>query len=343
MRKLLNTLYVTTNGAYLHKDRETVSVNVDRKKVLQVPILALENIFCFGRITISPQLMEHCVKNNVGLAMFSEYGRFHARIVGKKSGNVLLRRQQYRIADDDEKCCEIARNIVGAKVSNSRVVLQKALRNRPDCEGADGLQAACSAMKSTLGRVQREHSVEALRGQEGEAANIYFRVFDHLISQQKNEFTFTNRNRRPPKDSANALLSFVYAILLQDCASALEGVGLDSYVGFLHKDRPGRQSLALDIIEEFRSFIGDRLSLSLINLKQLSKKDFSFKENGAVFLNETGRKTVLQQYQKRKQENIHHPVIKETVKIGLLFHVQALLLARHIRGDMDYYPAFIGR
>lgn len=343
MKKLLNTLFVTQNGVYLHKVRETVSVEQGNIKLLQVPLLAISNIFCYGRVNVSPQLMQHCANNNVGIAYFSEYGRFQARVVGCKTGNVLLRREQYRIADDEVRCVDIARYMVGSKIVNSRAVLAKTLRNRPDVEGAEKLRTSCDNMKATLQRLEREATLDQIRGREGEAASTYFFAFDHLISQQKQDFQFTQRNRRPPKDPVNALLSFVYAVLLQDCVSALEAVGLDSYVGFLHRDKPGRQSLGLDLIEEFRAFIGDRLCLSLINLKQIQRTDFSFKENGAVFISDSARKVVLQEYQKRKQETIFHPVIKENVKIGLLFHVQALLLARFIRGDMEYYPAFLWR
>ncbi|MBN2716103.1 MAG: type I-C CRISPR-associated endonuclease Cas1 [Deltaproteobacteria bacterium] len=343
MKKLLNTLFVTQDGAYLHKIRETVSVEQGNTKLLQVPVLALSNIFCFGRVNMSQQLMHHCMENSIGVAYFSEYGRFQARVVGRKNGNVLLRREQYRIADDEKRCVEIAKNMIGAKVANSRSVIAKSIRNRPDAEGNEKLRSACDNMKETLLRLERVQNLDELRGREGEAANTYFDVFEHLISQQKQDFDFMCRNRRPPKDPVNALLSFVYAVLLQDCASALEAVGLDSYVGFLHRDKPGRQSLALDLMEEFRAFVGDRLCLSLINLRQIQSTNFSYKENGAVFIADTARKTVLTEYQKRKQENIFHPAIKENVKIGLLFHTQALLLARHIRGDIDYYPAFLWR
>lgn len=343
MKKLLNTLFVTQDGAYLHKVRETVSVEQGSTKLLQVPILALANIFCYGRVNMSPQLMEYCMTSNIGVAFFSEYGRFQARIVGRKNGNVLLRREQYRIADDEKQCVEVARNMIGAKVANSRSVIAKSVRNRPEGDGSDKLRNAADNMKEILLRLERADNLDELRGREGEAANTYFDVFEHLISQQKQDFRFQCRNRRPPTDPVNALLSFVYAVLMQDCASALEGVGLDSYVGFLHRDKPGRQSLALDLMEEFRSFVADRLCLSLINLRQIQSNDFSYKENGAVFISDSARKTVLTEYQRRKQESIYHPAIRENVKIGLLFHTQALLLARFIRGDLDYYPAFVWR
>ncbi|MCG8338714.1 MAG: type I-C CRISPR-associated endonuclease Cas1c [Proteobacteria bacterium] len=343
MKKLLNTLFVTTEGAYLHKERETVVVEVDRKKVLQLPLLSLSNIFCFGRITLTPQFMLACSEKGIGVAYFSEYGRFQARIQGPQTGNVLLRREQYRWADNFEKSSDVARFVIASKLANSRTVLQRTLRNNPQCEGEVDLKISVAELKRTIAKIQNITDLDVLRGKEGEGANSYFKVFHHLIVQQKNDFTFTGRNRRPPRDPVNALLSFIYAIVLQDCVSALEGVGLDPYVGFLHRDRPGRQSLALDLLEEFRAFLGDRLALSMINLQQLKKSDFKFTENGAVLMSDEARKTLLSAYQKRKQETIKHPVLKENIKIGLLFHAQALLLSRHIRGDIDYYPAFLWR
>ncbi len=343
MKKLLNTLFVTTEGAYLHKDRETVVVEIERKKALQLPLLTLSNIFCLGRISLSPQLMLACSQNGIGIAHFSEYGRFQARIQGPQTGNVLLRREQYRWADDPVKSTSISRFIVASKISNSRTVFQRMLRNNPECAGATDLKIAVAELKRTLGKVQNIADLDSLRGREGEAANCYFKNFQNLITQQKDDFKFAGRNRRPPRDPVNALLSFIYAIMLQDCVSALEGVGLDPYVGFLHRDRPGRQSLALDLLEEFRAFLGDRLALSLINLQQLKISDFKNTENGAVLMSDTARKTLLTAYQKRKQETLNHPILKEKIKIGLLFHVQTILLSRHIRGDLDYYPAFIWR
>ncbi len=343
MKKLLNTLFVTTDGAYLHKDRETVVVEIDRKKVLQLPLLSLSNIFCFGRIVLTPQFMFACSKKGIGIAFFNEYGRFQARVQGPQAGNVLLRREQYRWADNTQKTAVIARYIIAAKIANSRTVIQRMLRNNPDCQGVKELKIAVTELKRTLQKIQSVSELNVLRGKEGEVANRYFKIFQHLIVKQKEDFLFSGRNRRPPKDPVNALLSFIYVIMLQDCASALEGVGLDPYVGYLHRDRPGRQSLALDLLEEFRAFLGDRLALNLINLQKIKKKDFRYSENGAVLLSDDARRTLLEAYQKRKQETLMHPILKEKVKIGLLFHTQALLLSRHIRGDLDYYPAFIWR
>lgn len=341
MKKLLNTLFVTTDGAYVHKERETVIVEIERKKVLQLPMLSLSNIFCFGRINLSPQLMAACSDRGIGMAFFNEYGRFQARIQGPQTGNVLLRRQQYRLADDHYASVRISRYIIASKIANSRAVIQRFLRNNPDCSAAIQLRSAVSDLKLSLKKIENDQALETLRGKEGEAANRYFEIFDYMITQQTNDFVFHGRNRRPPTDPVNALLSFTYAIMLQDCASALEGVGLDPYVGFLHRDRPGRQSLALDILEEFRAFLGDRLALSLINLQQLKGRDFQTTENGAVLMSDEARKSLLTAYQKRKQEEFKHPVLNDKIRVGQLFHAQALLLSRFIRGDIDYYPAFI--
>ncbi len=343
MKKLLNTLFVTTDGAYIHKKRETLVVEIEKKPALQLPLLALSNIYCFGRVNMSPSFMHHCAKLGIGIVFFSSYGRFLARIQGPKSGNVLLRREQYRWADSKESSVDIVRYIVGAKVSNSRSVIQRALRNNPQSSNLTELRAAIGELYFIMKKVSSSQDLDELRGFEGEAARCYFRVFNHLIVQQKDTFIFGGRNRRPPKDPVNAMLSFVYAIMNQDCVSALEGVGLDPYVGFLHRDRPGRQSLGLDIMEEFRSVLADRLVLSMINLQQVKTEDFKFEENSAVLVGEKLKKLILSEYQNRKQDEVVHPIIKEKVKIGMLFHVQAMLLARHIRGDIDFYPAYLWR
>ena len=343
MKKLLNTLFVTTEGAYLRKRRETLVVEIQKEAVLQIPLIALSNIYCFGRSNMSPAFMHHCAKLGIGIAFFSMYGRFLARVQGTKSGNVLLRREQYRIADDLERSGEVSRYIICSKISNSRNVLQRALRNYPDTSHIDELRRAIGEMYFAIRQASATDNLDTLRGLEGESAHSYFSVFDHLIVQQKGDFVFSGRNRRPPRDPINAMLSFVYAVMLQDCVSALEGVGLDSYVGFLHRDRPGRQSLGLDLLEEFRAALADRLVLSMINLQQVKTEDFKVSENGAVLLGDKLKKAILAEYQKRKQQEVWHPVIKEKVKVGLLFHVQAMLLARHIRGDIDFYPAYLWR
>ena len=343
MKKLLNTLFVTTEGAYLRKKRETLVVEINNETALKLPLIALSNIYCIGRINMSPAFMHHCLKLGIGIAFFSIYGRFMARVQGPKSGNVLLRRQQYRWADDEEHSADISRYIIGAKISNSRNVLQRVLRNKTDLVGRDEVKSAIARLYFSLKQVQNNGDLNVLRGIEGDAANIYFGVYDRLITSQKETFSFAGRNRRPPRDAVNAMMSFLYAIILQDCVSALEGVGLDSYVGFLHRDRPGRQSLALDMMEEFRAMMGDRLVLSMINRNQVSADEFEVSENGAVCVGDKVKKKILAEYQSRKQDEIVHPVIGEKVKIGLLFHVQAMLLSRHIRGELDFYPAFIWR
>ena len=341
MKKYLNTLFITTQGAYLSKEGETVVVSVEKETRLQVPIHTLGGIVCFGQVSMSPYLMGFCAENKVGVSFLTEYGHFLASIQGEISGNVLLRREQYRRADDMTHSSEIARAILIGKISNCRTVLQRALRDHSDKVETGDIAGASSRLLHSLDQLQRTISLDQLRGIEGEAANTYFSVFDHLIIAQKESFQFKERSRRPPLDETNCLLSFLYTLLVHDVRSALESVGLDSCVGFLHRDRPGRPGLALDIMEEFRPFLADRLALSLINREQVRKKGFKKMESGAILMEDDTRKEVLVAYQKRKQEEIMHPYLKENVQIGLLFHIQALLLARHLRGDIDGYPVFI--
>lgn len=341
MKKYLNTLFITTQGAYLSKEGETVVVSVEKETRLQVPIHTICGIVCFGQVSMSPYLMGFCAKNKVAVSFLTEYGRFLASIHGETSGNVLLRREQYRRADDMTYSSEIARAILIGKISNCRTVLQRALRDHSDKVETDEITGASSRLLHSLNQLQRTISLDQLRGVEGEAANTYFSVFDHLIIAQKDGFQFKERSRRPPLDEINCLLSFLYTLLMHDIRSALESVGLDSCVGFLHRDRPGRPGLALDIMEEFRPFLADRLTLSLINREQVRKKGFKKMESGAILMEDDTRKEVLVAYQKRKQEEIMHPYLKENIQIGLLFYVQALLLARHLRGDIDGYPVFI--
>ena len=341
MKKHLNTLFVTTQGAYLSKEGETVVVKVEKEIRLQVPIHTIGGIICFGQVSCSPFLMGFCAEHDVGISFLSENGRFLARVQGPVSGNVLLRRQQYRLADDESHSADVARFILIAKLANCRAVLQRTLRDHADKVNSEEIKAASDRLKNGLQIMQKEVSLDALRGIEGEAAHTYFSVFDHLIVSQKEDFFFNERNRRPPLDKVNCLLSFIYTLLMHDVRSALEGVGLDPAVGFLHRDRPGRPSLALDLMEEFRPFIADRLTLSLINLNQIQKGGFKAKENGAVLMDDETRKAVLVTYQKRKQEEILHPFIEEKVTIGILFHIQAMLMARYLRGDLDGYPPFL--
>jgi len=341
MKRHLNTLFVTTQGAYLAKEGETVVVKVDGEVSLTIPVHTLGGIVCFGQVSCSPYLMGCCCENGVAISFLTEYGGFLAKVQGPVSGNVLLRREQYRRADDTQTSAIIARAILTGKIANCRTVLQRALRDHAEKVDADAISQASQRLALSMRRLQTEDTLDILRGIEGESANVYFEVFNHLITSQKNDFVFQERNRRPPLDKVNCLLSFLYTLLMHDVRSALETVGLDPAVGFLHRDRPGRYGLALDLMEEFRPFIADRLTLSLINLCQVQAKGFQKKESGAVWMDDDTRKSVLVAYQKRKQEEIVHPFLNEKVTIGLLFHTQALLMARYLRGDMDNYPPFI--
>lgn len=335
MKKLLNTLYINRQESYVHKERETIIIKNGDEKLAQFPALTIGHIFCFGQISVSPFLMGYCAEQGIGLTFYTEYGKFLARVQGKQTGNVLLRRTQYRWADDEEKSMSVARLMIAAKIANCRSVLMREERNHGDNES---LNTAAIKLASSLRAVKVASSRDELMGIEGEAANTYFSVFNELL-RDKN-FEFNGRVRRPPTDPVNALLSFAYSLLTQECSSALQGVGLDPYVGFLHRDRPGRVSLALDMVEEFRAPLGDRFVLSLINRKQVQIKDFVTEASGAVRLTDDARKALLKAYQDRKQEEIQHPYLDEKVQIGLLPHCQALLLARHIRGDTEYYPPY---
>jgi CRISPR-associated protein Cas1 len=339
MKQLLNTLYVTTQNAYLARENETVVVRVEHETRLRVPIHTLGGIVCFGLVSCSPPLMELCGERNVAISFLSERGRFYARVQGPVSGNVLLRREQYRRADDLEASAEIARAVVAAKVANCRTVLLRGVRDHPDANSA-ALGAAADTLARILNALREPMPLDAVRGREGEAARLYFSVWDHLITAQKEDFFFHDRNRRPPLDNVNALLSFLYTLLTHDMAAALEAVGLDPAVGFLHRDRPGRPGLALDMIEELRPGLADRLVLSLVNRQQVKGKGFVKSESGGVVMDDATRKEVLVAYQNRKQEEIQHPFLGEKIAIGLLPHAQALLMARHLRGDLDGYPPF---
>lgn len=341
MKKHLNTLFVTTQGAYLSKEGETVVVKNEGQVLLQLPIHTIGGIVCFGQVSCSPFLMGFCAEQGVSLSFLSEHGRFLARVQGPVSGNVLLRRQQYRWADDEGQSARMAGSILVGKVANCRSVLGRTLRDHSEKVKEDEVRSAYERLKNNLQMLTGDTSLDVLRGIEGEAAHTYFGVFDHLILSQKDDFTFAERNRRPPLDRVNCLLSFLYTLLMHDVRSALECVGLDPAVGFLHRDRPGRPGLALDLMEELRPVFADRLALSLINLNQVQKKGFTTKENGAVLMDDETRKTVLVAYQKRKQDELVHPFLEEKVTMGLLPHLQAMLLARHIRGDLDGYPPFL--
>jgi len=340
MKRLLNTLFVTTQGAYLCRDGETVCVRADGETKLRVPIHNLGGIVCFGEVACSSPLMGLCGENNVALSFLTETGKFLARVQGQVCGNVLLRRQQYRRADEPQQAAQVARFVVTAKLANCRVVLGRTLRDRPDGPWCREIRRALDYLAHSLGVLEQPAVLDVVRGIEGEAARTYFSVFDHLITMQKEGFRFTQRSRRPPLDNINALLSFLYTLLVHDCRSSLETVGLDPAVGFLHADRPGRPSLALDLMEELRPVLADRMALSLINRQQIKAAGFTKTESGAVMMDDDTRKAVLVAWQKRKQEEFVHPFLDEKINWGLLPHIQALLLARYIRGDLEEYPPF---
>jgi CRISPR-associated protein Cas1 len=343
MKKLLNTLFVTRQGASVVKEGENVLVREGEQILLRVPVHGLGGLVTFGQVWCSPQLLFLCAERGVGVSFLSENGRFLGRVSGPVCGNVLLRRQQYRWADAPERCASIARDMLTGKLANARQVLLRARRDHADKVDTGMLEQGAQRLADCLSRLAVAASPEELRGIEGEAANVYFSAFEALITAQDEAFRFAGRSRRPPLDPVNCLLSFLYTLLAHDACSALEGVGLDPAVGFLHRDRPGRASLALDLMEELRPVLADRVALSLMNLGQLRGRDFRREESGAVRLSDDARKQVLVAYQKRKQEEILHPFLRERVEIGLLCHVQALLLARHVRGDLDGYPAFLWR
>lgn len=340
MKHLLNTLYVTSVDRYLSLDGENVVVQEGKSEVGRVPLHNLDGIITFGYTGASPALMGACAKRDVALIFMSGNGRFLARVSGEVRGNVILRKEQYRISDDREKRLLIAKNFVLGKVYNSRWILERATRDYPMRIDIDKMKRKTVFLKNSLGRIRSSQSVDELLGIEGEAASIYFSVFDDLILQQKETFAFSGRNRRPPLDNVNAMLSFAYSLLAGMCASALETVGLDPYVGFYHTDRPGRISLALDLMEEFRSIMADRFVLTLINKKVIDNSGFHKKENGAVVMDEETRRIFLTHWQNKKKETITHPFLGEKLEWGIAPHIQALLLARYVRGDLDEYPPF---
>jgi CRISPR-associated protein Cas1 len=342
MKHMSNTLYVTQPKSFLYKEGNTVVVKQEEQKVIQLPIHTIGQIVCFGfDIVVTAPLMAFCAENNVSIAWLTETGRFLGRVEGPIKGNVLLRREQHRWADDAEKSLGIARSVVAAKINNGRTSLLRFLRNQPGYTDQEKIQFQIDKLAKLLTDTSECTNLDSLRGIEGEAAYAYFSVFDHMIVQQKESFQFKGRSRRPPRDRVNAMLSYLYTILVFDMRSALETVGLDPYVGFLHADRPGRPSLALDLMEEFRAPLADRLILGLINRKQVQAKHFTEHGTGEVLMNEECRKILIGAYQNRKKEAMVHPFLEEKMEIGLFFQTQALLLARHIRGDIEFYPAAV--
>lgn len=343
MKKLLNTLYVTTENTYLSLDGENVVIQSDGNTLGRMPLHMIDGIMAFGYIGASPALMGKCAEMNKSLVFLKPSGRFLAKVTGKSYGNILLRRAQYRICDDEGRSLGIAKNIISAKLSNCNAVISRAVRDHALRIDADKFVQVGEMLQS--GKVNAFHarSADSLRGLEGECANLYFSVFDDMILQQKDDFFYNERSRRPPMDNVNAMLSFSYSLLTSMCVSALEAVGLDAYAGVYHTERPGRCSLALDILEEFRAAFADRFVLTSINKKSICGKDFIEKESGGILLTDDGRKKFLSLWQQKKKEEIIHPFLQEKVEWGLLPYIQAMLLAKYIRGDIDEYPPFIWR
>ncbi len=341
MRALLNTLFITTPKAYLSLEGANVLVNQDEEVLGRVPLHNLEQIVTLGYAGASPALMYACAERNISIAFLSTTGKFRARVVGESRGNVVLRKKQYRLSDDEQASCMIARNFITGKVYNQRWVIERTTRDHGLRIDVPKFKEVSLDLFSCLQDIRHIEDLENLRGFEGQAASRYNQLFDDMILQQKKDFFFYGRNRRPPLDNVNAMLSFAYTLLANDMASALEAVGLDAYVGFLHRDRPGRVSLALDMIEELRAIYADRFVLTLINKRIVNGKGFLAKENGAVIMTDDTRKMFINAWQERKQQKIQHPFLGEKISWGLVPYVQALLLARYIRGDLDEYPPFL--
>jgi CRISPR-associated protein Cas1 len=344
MKTLLNTLYVTTPDAYLRLEGETVCVMVEKEKRLQVPLHHLGGFVCFGHTMMSPALLSRCAEEGRSVVWLDRIGRFGARLEGPVSGNILLRQAQHKTADDADQSLDLARSFIAGKLRNSRQVLLRSARDAKDEEDQTKLGDAAQRIGHILEKLANASNHDAVRGYEGDAARLYFGALNLAIRPQaRNGFAFDTRSRRPPRDPINALLSFLYAVLLNDCRSALETVGLDPQLGYLHSIRPGRPALALDLMEEFRSVIADRLVLTLVNRRQIQESDFDHRDGGAVMLNDAGRKTVITAYQERKQESLKHPLLEEPIPIGLLPHIQARLLARVLRGDTEGYLPYLHR
>lgn len=341
MKKLLNTLYITSENSYLSLDGENIVVIDGEKEIGRLPLHNLEGIVSFGYRGTSPALMGACADRNISLCYLTPQGKFLARVTGKIKGNVLLREQQYLSAQNPDTSLSIAKNCIIGKVYNARWVLERGIRDHSMQIDVQKVKEASEKLKNSLNYIQNCQSKEQLRGYEGEAASVYFGVLNELILQQKKDFVFEGRNKRPPLDNVNALLSFVYTLLTNQIASALECVGLDPYVGYLHTERPGRVSLALDLIEELRAVLADRFVLSLINKKIINGKNFRKKENGAVLMDDELRKKVITEWQNKKKETLTHPYLKEKIEWGMVPYVQAMLLARYLRGDLDGYPVFL--
>lgn len=343
MKKLLNTMYITTENAYLALDGENVVVQSDGNTLGRLPLHMIDGIMAFGYVGASPALMGKCAEMNKSLVFLKPSGRFLAKVTGKSYGNILLRREQYRVCDDPERSLAIAKNIISAKLANCGAVLSRAVRDHALRIDTEKFAQIGAALQNGKVNAYRAPGADTLRGLEGECASLYFSVFDAMILQQKEDFFYQGRSRRPPMDNVNAMLSFSYSLLTSMCVSALESVGLDAYAGVYHTERPGRCSLALDLVEEFRAPFADRFVLTSINKRSICGRDFVEKESGGILLTEDGRKKFLSLWQQKKKEEIVHPFLQEKVEWGLLPYVQAMLLAKYIRGDIDEYPPFVWR
>lgn len=340
MKPLLNTLFVNQDEAYLALDGGNVVVLRENRELARFPLHNFEQITTFGYTGASPALMRKCAEDNIALTFMTPEGRFQARVIGRMNGNVLLRREQYRRADDEEASLILARSFILGKIYNARWTIERMRRDYAMRIDEEKFQNVSAFLQNSCREVMQTSDLEALRGVEGKAAVSYFSAFDDMILKQKEDFFFTERNRRPPLDNMNCLLSFLYALLMNDVGAAVEGGGLDSYVGFLHRDRPGRQSLALDLMEELRP-LADRTAFSMVNTKKINGKDFRLEEGGAVYLTDDGRKKIIEAWHAHKEGMMTHPFLEEKIKWGLVPHVQALLLARYLRGDLDAYPPFL--
>lgn len=341
MKQLLNTLFVTSEDIYLSLDGENVVANRDKQVAARYPLHTLQNIVSFSYSGASPALMGACAEKGIGMAFCTPRGRFLARVCGENTGNVLLRREQYRVADDPERSCRIARNMIFGKLHNARWSVERTIRDHGMRVEKEALSSAARELKALLPLAAETAAPDTLRGLEGVGAAAYFGVFDEMILNRKQDFFFHGRSRRPPLDRVNAMLSFAYSLLSHDCACALESVGLDAYVGFLHTDRPGRASLALDLMEELRPCMADRFVLTLINNRMLGPEDFQTQDSGAVLLTDDGRRTFLKAWQDKKRETLTHPFLSEKLAWGMIPYIQALLLARYLRGDLEAYPPFL--
>lgn len=338
---MLNTLFVTQPDVYLSLDGDNIVLRKDQEQLGRLPLHNLESIVSFGYTGASPALMGYCAERNISIAFLTKNGRFLARVIGQSRGNVTLRKKQYRLSDDEHVSAKIARNFIVGKIYNNKWILERMTRNYPLRIDVEKFKEISKHLTLILQEVRKCEELDSLRGWEGQAAISYNKVFNSMILQQKDDFYFHQRSRRPPKDNVNAMLSFAYTLLANDTAAALETVGLDAYVGFMHRDRPGRVSLALDLMEELRGVFADKFVLSLINRKELTKDDFLKKENGAVLMTDEARKKFLKAWQLKKQEKVTHPFLSEKITWGLVPYAQALLLARYLRGDLDEYPPFL--